>query len=92
MAPPAMNINRTASDGGTIILNKYQLTRLLGRGSFAKVYHGRYGTRLRWGAFHTALSRYGTSLRWGAFHTAVPPWTDEGSYCTEILSADRVDS
>ncbi|KAI3792554.1 hypothetical protein L2E82_06437 [Cichorium intybus] len=71
-----MNINRTASDGGTIILNKYQLTRLLGRGSFTKVYHGRYGTRLRWGAFHTAVS----------------PWTDEGSYCTEILSADRVDS
>ncbi|KAF5778994.1 putative protein kinase CAMK-CAMKL-CHK1 family [Helianthus annuus] len=35
------SINRTASDGGTIILNKYQLTRLLGRGSFAKVYHGR---------------------------------------------------
>nr|XP_043611373.1 CBL-interacting serine/threonine-protein kinase 7-like [Erigeron canadensis] len=34
-------INRAASDGGTIILNKYQLTRLLGRGSFAKVYHGR---------------------------------------------------
>ncbi|KVH88797.1 CBL-interacting serine/threonine-protein kinase 7-like [Cynara cardunculus var. scolymus] len=43
MAPPstAAIINRTASDGGTIILNKYQLTRLLGRGSFAKVYHGR---------------------------------------------------
>ncbi|KAK1439528.1 hypothetical protein QVD17_05348 [Tagetes erecta] len=40
---PAMtsSINRTGSDGGTIILNKYQLTRLLGRGSFAKVYHGR---------------------------------------------------
>ncbi|KAI3707531.1 hypothetical protein L6452_26146 [Arctium lappa] len=37
----ASSINRTASDGGTIILNKYQLTRLLGRGSFAKVYHGR---------------------------------------------------
>ncbi|XP_076928862.1 CBL-interacting serine/threonine-protein kinase 7-like [Bidens hawaiensis] len=34
-------INRTTSDGGTIILNKYHLTRLLGRGSFAKVYHGR---------------------------------------------------
>nr|KAJ0203423.1 hypothetical protein LSAT_V11C500253320 [Lactuca sativa] len=43
MAPPspATSINRTSSDGGTIILNKYQLTRLLGRGSFAKVYHGR---------------------------------------------------
>ncbi|XP_076895244.1 CBL-interacting serine/threonine-protein kinase 7-like [Bidens hawaiensis] len=37
----ATSIKRTASDGGTIILNKYQLTRLLGRGSFAKVYHGR---------------------------------------------------
>ncbi|KAF5816665.1 putative protein kinase CAMK-CAMKL-CHK1 family [Helianthus annuus] len=34
-------INRTTSDGGTIILNKYHLTRLLGRGNFAKVYHGR---------------------------------------------------
>ncbi|KVH67548.1 CBL-interacting serine/threonine-protein kinase 7-like [Cynara cardunculus var. scolymus] len=34
-------INRSSSDGGTVILNKYQLTRLLGRGSFAKVYHGR---------------------------------------------------
>ncbi|KAK1418823.1 hypothetical protein QVD17_27970 [Tagetes erecta] len=34
-------INRTTSDGGTTILNKYHLTHLLGRGSFAKVYHGR---------------------------------------------------
>ncbi|KAI3814322.1 hypothetical protein L1987_19073 [Smallanthus sonchifolius] len=41
MATRTTTINRTASDGGTIILNKYQLTRLLGRGSFAKVYHGR---------------------------------------------------
>ncbi|KAI3695683.1 hypothetical protein L1987_78682 [Smallanthus sonchifolius] len=41
MATRTTSINRTASDGGTIILNKYQLTRLLGRGSFAKVYHGR---------------------------------------------------
>lgn len=47
MAPPSPSpttsttINRSSSDGGTIILNKYQLTRLLGRGSFAKVYHGR---------------------------------------------------
>ncbi|KAL8196014.1 hypothetical protein R6Q57_025014 [Mikania cordata] len=39
--PPPTTINRTTSDGGTIILNKYQLTRFLGRGSFAKVYHGR---------------------------------------------------
>ncbi|KVG61333.1 Protein kinase-like domain-containing protein [Cynara cardunculus var. scolymus] len=41
MAPPSTTaiINRTDSDGGTIILNKYQLTRLLGRGSL--VYHGR---------------------------------------------------
>ncbi|KAI3693137.1 hypothetical protein L6452_32967 [Arctium lappa] len=44
MAPPppeTTTINRSSSDGGTVILNKYQLTRLLGRGSFAKVYHGR---------------------------------------------------
>ncbi|XP_071704326.1 CBL-interacting serine/threonine-protein kinase 7 [Rutidosis leptorrhynchoides] len=41
MAPSPAGINRTTSDGGTIILNKYQLTKLLGRGSFAKVYHGR---------------------------------------------------
>ncbi|KAI3804254.1 hypothetical protein L1987_25668 [Smallanthus sonchifolius] len=44
MAPPQQpprTINRTTSDGGTIIFNKYHLTRLLGRGSFAKVYHGR---------------------------------------------------
>ncbi|GJW94294.1 CBL-interacting serine/threonine-protein kinase 7-like protein [Tanacetum coccineum] len=42
MAPLKTNsINRSSSDGGTIIFNKYQLTRLLGRGSFAKVYHGR---------------------------------------------------
>ncbi|XP_076943507.1 CBL-interacting serine/threonine-protein kinase 4-like [Bidens hawaiensis] len=44
MSPPppsTTTINRTASDGGTIILNKYQLTHFLGRGSFAKVYHGR---------------------------------------------------
>ncbi|XP_071689551.1 CBL-interacting serine/threonine-protein kinase 7-like [Rutidosis leptorrhynchoides] len=39
--PPTPTINRTSSDGDTIILNKYHLTRLLGRGSFAKVYHGR---------------------------------------------------
>ncbi|KAI3756783.1 hypothetical protein L1987_56606 [Smallanthus sonchifolius] len=39
--PPPTIINRTTSDGGTIIFNKYHLTRLLGRGSFAKVYHGR---------------------------------------------------
>ncbi|MCD7467473.1 CBL-interacting serine/threonine-protein kinase 4 [Datura stramonium] len=45
--PPssAVKIRRaTSSDGsgtGTIILGKYQLGRLLGRGSFAKVYHGR---------------------------------------------------
>ncbi|KAK1430386.1 hypothetical protein QVD17_13084 [Tagetes erecta] len=39
--PPPTTINRTTSDSGTIILNKYQLTRFLGRGSFAKVYHGR---------------------------------------------------
>ncbi|KAI3703269.1 hypothetical protein L1987_73218 [Smallanthus sonchifolius] len=40
-SPPPPTIDRAASDGGTTILNKYQLTRLLGRGSFAKVYHGR---------------------------------------------------
>ncbi|KAI5649333.1 hypothetical protein M9H77_35338 [Catharanthus roseus] len=36
-------ISRTSSGGGSgsIILNKYQLGRLLGRGSFAKVYYGR---------------------------------------------------
>ncbi|XP_009774160.1 CBL-interacting serine/threonine-protein kinase 7-like [Nicotiana tabacum] len=45
--PPssALKLRRTTSaDGsgtGTIILGKYQLGRLLGRGSFAKVYHGR---------------------------------------------------
>ncbi|OIT31263.1 PREDICTED: CBL-interacting serine/threonine-protein kinase 7-like [Nicotiana attenuata] len=45
--PPssAPKLRRTTSaDGsgtGTIILGKYQLGRLLGRGSFAKVYHGR---------------------------------------------------
>ncbi|KAK9058991.1 hypothetical protein SSX86_021609 [Deinandra increscens subsp. villosa] len=41
--PPSAGtaINRTTSDGGTVILNKYHLTRFLGRGSFAKVYHGR---------------------------------------------------
>ncbi|KAD6453035.1 hypothetical protein E3N88_07740 [Mikania micrantha] len=40
--PSTTTINRTTSDdGGTIILNKYHLTSLLGRGSFAKVYHGR---------------------------------------------------
>lgn len=35
-------ISRTSSGGGSgsIILNKYQLGRLLGRGSFAKVYYG----------------------------------------------------
>ncbi|TMW98977.1 hypothetical protein EJD97_003259 [Solanum chilense] len=43
--PPssATIIRRTTSTGsgnGTIILGKYQLGRLLGRGSFAKVYHG----------------------------------------------------
>ncbi|KAJ0717287.1 putative protein kinase CAMK-CAMKL-CHK1 family [Helianthus annuus] len=45
MPPPppstTTTINRTTSDGGTTILNKYHLTHLLGRGSFAKVYHGR---------------------------------------------------
>ncbi|GJY67794.1 CBL-interacting serine/threonine-protein kinase 7-like protein [Tanacetum coccineum] len=50
MAPPpppptttttSTTISRSTSDGDTIILNKYQLTHLLGRGSFAKVYHGR---------------------------------------------------
>nr|XP_043630554.1 CBL-interacting serine/threonine-protein kinase 7-like [Erigeron canadensis] len=40
-SPPPPTIKRNTSDGGTIILNKYQLTRLLGRGSFAKVYLGR---------------------------------------------------
>ncbi|XP_009600930.1 CBL-interacting serine/threonine-protein kinase 7-like [Nicotiana tomentosiformis] len=43
--PSTVKIKRTtSSDGsgtGTIILNKYQLGRLLGRGSFAKVYLGR---------------------------------------------------
>ncbi|KVI03367.1 Protein kinase, ATP binding site-containing protein [Cynara cardunculus var. scolymus] len=43
MAPPSIAaiINRTTNDGGTIILNKYQLTHILGHGRFAKVYHGR---------------------------------------------------
>ncbi|KAL3506020.1 hypothetical protein ACH5RR_031402 [Cinchona calisaya] len=47
VSPPftATKLARTTGAGGsgsgTIILNKYQLTRLLGRGSFAKVYHGR---------------------------------------------------
>ncbi|KAJ8549088.1 hypothetical protein K7X08_032795 [Anisodus acutangulus] len=45
--PPssAVKIKRTTSTdsngSGSIILGKYQLNRLLGRGSFAKVYHGR---------------------------------------------------
>ncbi|XP_073126656.1 CBL-interacting serine/threonine-protein kinase 7 [Henckelia pumila] len=44
--PPSatVNIRRTASSGGgsgSIILEKYQLGSLLGRGSFAKVYKGR---------------------------------------------------
>nr|GMD79366.1 CBL-interacting serine/threonine-protein kinase 7-like [Ipomoea batatas] len=43
--PAAVRIRRsTSGDGGgsgNIILNKYQLGRLLGRGSFAKVYHAR---------------------------------------------------
>lgn len=35
-------ISRTTSGNtGAVILNKYELGRLLGRGSFAKVYHGR---------------------------------------------------
>ncbi|KAL3507767.1 hypothetical protein ACH5RR_033149 [Cinchona calisaya] len=48
VSPPstaATKLARTTSGGGsgsgTIILNKYQLGKLLGRGSFAKVYHGR---------------------------------------------------
>ncbi|XP_027116398.1 CBL-interacting serine/threonine-protein kinase 7 [Coffea arabica] len=49
-SPPSTTISTTklarttsgsGSGSGTIILNKYQLGRLLGRGSFAKVYHGR---------------------------------------------------
>ncbi|PIN09029.1 Serine/threonine protein kinase [Handroanthus impetiginosus] len=42
--PSAIKIRRTTSAGGgsgSIILEKYQLCRLLGRGSFAKVYLGR---------------------------------------------------
>ncbi|KAL2229989.1 CBL-interacting serine/threonine-protein kinase 7-like [Sesamum indicum] len=42
--PTAAKIRRTTSAGGgsgSIILEKYQLSRLLGRGSFAKVYLGR---------------------------------------------------
>ncbi|KAL0414438.1 UNVERIFIED_CONTAM: CBL-interacting serine/threonine-protein kinase [Sesamum radiatum] len=42
--PAAAKIRRTTSAGGgsgSIILEKYQLSRLLGRGSFAKVYLGR---------------------------------------------------
>ncbi|KAH6816374.1 CBL-interacting protein kinase 7 [Perilla frutescens var. hirtella] len=42
--PSATKIRRTTSAGGgsgSIILEKYQLGRLLGRGSFAKVYLGR---------------------------------------------------
>ncbi|XP_059311920.1 CBL-interacting serine/threonine-protein kinase 7-like [Lycium ferocissimum] len=43
--PSSVKIKRTTSSdnagSGSIILNKYQLTRLLGRGSFAKVYHAR---------------------------------------------------
>lgn len=34
-------ISRSASDAGSILQNKYQLGRLLGRGSFAKVYYAR---------------------------------------------------
>ncbi|KAL3507762.1 hypothetical protein ACH5RR_033144 [Cinchona calisaya] len=48
VSPPSTattKLARTTSGGGsgsgTIILNKYQLGKLLGRGSFAKVYHGR---------------------------------------------------
>ncbi|XP_060180482.1 CBL-interacting serine/threonine-protein kinase 7-like [Lycium barbarum] len=43
--PSSVKIKRTTSSdntgSGSIILNKYHLTRLLGRGSFAKVYHAR---------------------------------------------------
>ncbi|KAM7485261.1 hypothetical protein LguiA_001270 [Lonicera macranthoides] len=39
---PSTTISRTTSGNtGAVILNKYELGRLLGRGSFAKVYHGR---------------------------------------------------
>ncbi|XP_019180833.1 PREDICTED: CBL-interacting serine/threonine-protein kinase 7-like [Ipomoea nil] len=36
-----MDAGREKGGGKTIILKKYELCRLLGRGSFAKVYHGR---------------------------------------------------
>lgn len=41
--PPPAGISRTTSGGGSgsILQNKYQLGRLLGRGNFAKVYQGR---------------------------------------------------